>query len=179
MRILLNERKVQLSVTEFAEFRIGPSDRVAWSIGRRRSKIGQKWHRELQEKAQQEFRETSFEIPIKADWKYRDWILSLHGRIDQVVARQRFSILREVKTIGSELPQSEKALIDRYPSYFLQLSVYFLLAQRDPRWESTQLSAELLFVDISSGFVQRVVLDRTSHALLDRQVENHSLNKTR
>ena len=172
MRIFLSERKVQLSVTEFSEFKIGPSDRITWGMGRRRSEIGQKWHRELQKTAQEEFPETSFEIPIKADWKYRDWTLSLHGRIDQIVTRKRFSILREVKTIESDLPQNDKILLDNYPSYFLQLSIYFLLAQKDPRWESEKLSAELLFLDISSGFVQRVAFNKKSHSIVNQQLEN-------
>ena len=172
MRIFLSERKVQLSVTEFSEFKIGPSDRITWGMGRRRSEIGQKWHRELQKTAQEEFPETSFEIPIKADWKYRDWTLSLHGRIDQIVTRKRFSILREVKTIESDLPQNDKILLDNYPSYFLQLSIYFLLAQKDPRWESEKLSAELLFLDISSGFIQRVAFNKKSHSIVNQQLEN-------
>ncbi len=171
MRILLNERKVQLSVTEFAEFRTGPSYRGAWGMGRRRSEIGQKWHRELQGKAEEEFPQSAFEVSVKADWRYRNWILSMHGRIDQVVGRNGLSILREVKTVGSELPQSEGALRELYPSYFIQLSVYLFLARQDPRWESTELSAELLFIDITSGFIQRVALDAISQTLLNRQVE--------
>ena len=132
MQLVLNERRVELSVREFAEFRIGPADYPKARTGRWRAEIGQRWHKDLQGQAIEASEQAEFEVPIKGVLMHSGWSIALQGRVDQIVRTGQRVNFREIKTIDSNLPQDEAILRRKYPSYFVQLESYLALARLDP-----------------------------------------------
>ena len=110
MRLFLNDKKVSLSVREFSEFRLGPSDTDYSKSGLWRVELGQTWHKEMKAQTIAEHSNATFEIPISGTWLQKDWAVSIQGRIDQVIPRGNSIILREIKTINATLPLAEDEL---------------------------------------------------------------------
>ena len=171
MHLFLDERRAELSVREFSEFRLGPTSRSTAGAGPWRANIGQSWHRDLQKQALEEFGCAEFEVPINGLWRHRDWRISLQGRVDQVIYPKGRITIREIKTVDIDLPAEEEILRENYESHFLQLASYLSLAQIDSRWSSERIRGELIFVDISSGLLQPVSLAAEQQVLFHRQLE--------
>ena len=171
MQISLSERKVSLSVREFAEFKPGPSYTVYTRTGRWRAELGQSWHRQLQARAQDEYDEADFEVSITGAWLHRDWTVQLQGRIDQVVKEAGTVILREIKTINASLPSSDEELRADYRSYFNQLAAYHMLAELSPDYRNTTIRSELVFIDIADGVTQVVTMGSEAQDIFQAQLE--------
>ena len=171
MQLVPNERRVELSVREFAEFRIGPADYPKARTGRWRAEIGQRWHKDLQGQAIEASEQAEFEVPIKGVLTHSGWSIALQGRVDQIVRTGQRVNFREIKTIDSNLPQDEAILRRTYPSYFVQLESYLALARLDPRGDPRDRMGELVFVDINSGLIQPVVLDERDGMQFRYQLE--------
>ena len=171
MQFNLNERKASLSVREFAEFRIGPTDAGYGRSGRWRAEIGQRWHREMQSQALQEHTQAHFEIPIKGVLKHKNWTFELQGRIDQLIEEEPLFLIREIKSVNAVLPQNEEDLEVIYPSHFVQLATYLALAAKDPAWQKKPLAGELVFVDIADGITQEVDMETPPGNRLFDQLE--------
>lgn len=174
MQLNLDERKVSLSVREFAEFRIGPTDSGIGRSGRWRAEIGQLWHREMQSQVLREQSRATFEAPIKGILKHKNWTIELQGRIDQLIDESEFVRVREIKSVNIVLPQNEEDLQTIYPSHFIQLAVYLKLAEKDPHRQNQSFVGELVFVDIADGVTQEVPLVRGSSVILNNQLERLS-----
>jgi DNA excision repair protein ERCC-2 len=158
MRLFLNDKKVSLSVREFSEFRLGPSDTDYSKSGLWRVELGQTWHKEMKAQTIAEHSNATFEIPISGTWLQKDWAVSIQGRIDQVIPRGNSIILREIKTINATLPLAEDELLDRFRSYFLQLGTYLVLADSNPSYRDLLIHGELLFIDITEENSQSVMI---------------------
>jgi Rad3-related DNA helicase len=102
---------------------------------------------------------------------HRGWKIELTGRIDQVVPAQppRPVLLREVKTITAALPASAETLRQTYGSYIVQLATYAALRRMDAA--EPALAAELVFVEIATGILQTLPLDRTDELLFTQRLE--------
>ncbi|MCH8475232.1 MAG: DEAD/DEAH box helicase family protein [Opitutales bacterium] len=177
MKVHIDPEKkiVSLSIGEFSRFRAwpGPPER-----GQRpslaRAREGSEWHRALQEKAQQEDSNARFEVTISGRIPHRGWTIELQGRIDQLLHSPGQTILREVKTITDSLPAEEEELRNRFPEYFLQLAAYQRVAMAEtgsPLAGKGPLEAELLFLETTTGFSQRVLLSETDQKACDQQFD--------
>jgi DNA excision repair protein ERCC-2 len=93
-----------------------------------------------------------------------DGIVSLQGRIDQVVRTQGRTVLREIKTVTRPLPAKRDELLADYPSYFVQAAAYAAL-------RGAGEACELVFVEADSGLAQSVELTRQDEALLALQLD--------
>ena len=100
------------------------------------------------------------------------------------VAPPNVMILREIKTVTRALPVDESELRRDYPEYFVQLATYAALWRLDPQnallhpssaeisgSPRSALSSQLLFVEVSSGLAQTVILTSADDALLRGQLE--------
>ncbi len=171
MQINLDERKATLSVRDFAEFRIGPTDSGIGRSGRWRAEIGQRWHREMQTQMLQERADAIFEVSIKGHLTHKKWRIELQGRIDQLIDDGATLRIREIKSVNSVLPQQREDLENSYPSYFVQLAIYMALAEKSPTWKGKSITGELVFVDITDGVTQEVSLGPEAKVLLFDQLE--------
>ena len=171
MQLSLTERKVSLSVREFAEFKIGPSDTVYTRTGHWRAELGQSWHRQLQTRAKDEYDEADFEVSISGAWLHKDWTVHLQGRIDQIVKESDTVILREIKTINASLPGREEELRADYRSYFNQLAAYHMLAKLSPDYRNATIKSELVFIDIAEGVTQVVTMGPEVQNIFQAQLE--------
>ena len=171
MQLSLSERKVSLSVREFAEFKLGPSYTVYTRTGRWRAELGQSWHRQLQARAQDEYDAADFEVSITGSWLHKDWTVQLQGRIDQVVKEADTVILREIKTVNASLPSSDEELRADYRSYFNQLAAYRMLADLSPDYRNITIRAELVFIDIAEGVTQVVTMGPEARDIFQVQLE--------
>src|SRR5262245_51177091 len=134
----LDKRSASLSVGEFAAFSLGPRDAAgATAAGIWRAQLGTHWHKELRSRALAEHASAAeFEIPITGQIFHRGWTLTLTGRIDQVVRREGFTTLREIKSVTRALPADESELRNEFPEYFVQLASYGALARVSPLGDS-------------------------------------------
>lgn len=171
MQFSLDQRTVTLSVGEFSDFALGPREGGGGAQGLWRAQLGQHWHNELRKRTESEFTaggalrpDVLFEIPIEGLLVRGGWTFQLGGRIDQVVG----STLREIKTVTRPLPAPEDELRADYPGYFLQLATYAVL--RRAQGAATR-SAELVFVEASSGLAQSVALTPFDEALVLHQLD--------
>ena len=172
MQLSLTEQKVSLSVREFSEFKLGPTQFSYGRTGRWRAELGQSWHRQLQDRAITEFDEAEFEVSIAGEWLHKDWKVQLQGRIDQVGKEDGAVILREIKTVNASLPIPEKELREQYRSYFNQLAAYYLLTGLLPDYRNATIRAELVFVDIEDGITQVVKLGPEAKEFFLYQLES-------
>lgn len=165
MQIDTDSRLVQLSVGELAAFRCMPKGGASGG-GRWRAELGQEWHREAARLTAATQPTAAFEQSISGTLLHRKWTLRLQGRIDQVIPQLHATLLREVKTVREQLPCAPEDLLENYPEYFAQAAIYLRLAKLSPEFDQVPLSAELLFIEISSGMTQLVPLPEHSDQLL-------------
>jgi Rad3-related DNA helicase len=167
----LDSRCARLSVGELADFAAERIGRATHSSGAWRAKVGTQWHEELRKREQATESGALFEVPIRAAVVHRGWKIELTGRIDQVVPAQppRPVLLREVKTITAALPASAETLRQTYGSYIVQLATYAALRRMEAA--EPALAAELVFVEIATGILQTLPLDRTDELLFTQRLE--------
>ncbi len=167
----LDSRCARLSVGELADFAAERIGRATHSSGAWRAKVGTQWHEELRKREQATESGALFEVPIRAAVVHRGWKIELTGRIDQVVPAQppRPVLLREVKTITAALPASAETLRQTYGSHIVQLATYAALRRMDAA--EPALAAELVFVEIATGILQTLPLDRTDELLFTQRLE--------
>lgn len=163
-------RTVRLSVRELAVFRNVPLSEGAGSSPWRAA-VGQQWHKTSEEKTRAETPDARFEVPLNATWRHRDWTFLIQGRMDQVLTQGDATLIREVKTVRTPLPAASGDLAARYPEYFAQAAIYLGLARVLPEYADTELSAELLFINIDDGMLQSVRLEPDDAELLERQMD--------
>lgn len=170
MQVDTANRQAQLSVRELAAFRNQPRPTRAGS-GRWRAQVGQQWHKESAKQTEASHPAATFEQTISATLRHRDWTLLLQGRIDQIIPQGDSVTLREVKTVREPLPCPPEDLFGQYPEYFAQAAVYRRLASLLPEYGRLKPSAELLFIEISSGTAQIVPVDESGKGLVDAQLD--------
>jgi len=176
MEFSLDARTARLSVGEFSAFTVGPHDAGgSGAQGIWRAQLGTHWHNELRAQASAQQPTTEFEVPIEGRVVHRGWTLTLTGRIDQLLRDGSGLTLREIKTVTRPLPVDESELRRDYPGYFVQLATYAHLwrlgVPSAPTAPSSPLSAQLLFVEASSGLAQTITLTFSDDALLRAQLE--------
>lgn len=188
MEINAANRQVTLSVGEFASFAPYASPGFGGIAAMWRAQLGTEWHQRIQRESTESNDGFSNEVTISGALPWRNWTLHLSGRIDQIKTASSSKTeavphrhLREIKTITEPLPLDRDALLERYPSYPVQLLTYRELLIRDgqsssetkltqqPAPESFQL--ELLFVEVGSGLTQTLSLDPSYDALLVDQLD--------
>jgi len=170
MQIDAMQRSVRLSVGELAVFRNQPSargrDRSPW-----RAAVGQQWHKSAEALSQAEQADARFEVTVSADWRHRDWLYQLKGRIDQLLPTPDGFLIREVKTIRSPLPAPEETLIIDYPQYFAQAAIYRAMLGVLPEYAGKEVTSEVQFINIENGAVQSVSLQPQEHAQFEQQLD--------
>ncbi len=170
MRIDAQAKQVALSVGELAGFRNSPTDRQRES-GRWRAEVGQKWHQAAQIRAADEFPGARFEERFSVRWLHSGWQFDIQGRIDQLLPTPGGYLVREVKTVRNALPADQADLAERYPDYFAQAASYLCLLRKHPEWRLHELRAELMFIEIETGAVQRVPLTEGDEGRFLSQLE--------
>ncbi len=176
MEFDLEQRTARLSVGEFADFTLGPRESLGAPSGLWRAQLGTHWHNQLRAQTSAERSDALFEVPISGRVAHRGWVLTLTGRIDQIVPNDRGLLLREIKTVSRELPADDSELRAEYPAYFIQLATYAALARFDPAAipaanGQAVSGAELHFVEIASGLAQTVALTSADEVLFQAQLE--------
>ncbi len=190
MQFSLDQRTASLGVGEFSDFTVGPRDSGSGGPqGVWRAQLGTHWHRQLRSRTAGENAAATFEVVIEGRVAHRGWVLTLAGRIDQLVPENGAQILREIKTVTRALPVPEAELRAAYPAYFVQLATYLALhraglaAAARPKPGSAPafhvlrenlggaLRAELLFVEAASGLSQTVALTPADDVLFQSRLE--------
>lgn len=184
MEFDLSRRTANLSVGEFAAFRLGPHDPGAGTAGLWRAQLGTHWHNELRAQTAAANPAATFEVAITGRIVHRGWTLTLAGRIDQVLpppaawqtmddkgpaTAGEMVTLREIKTVMRALPDDEAGLRSSYPEYFAQAATYVTLRRLDPA--APPARAELLFVEAGSGLAQPVALTPADEVFFRTQLE--------
>jgi len=164
VRYDLEERRIQLSVGDFSDFSIGPLGSSGGAGGLWRAQLGTRWHGELRAQALADGADADFEVPVEGLLTRRGWIVSLAGRIDQVVRSAGGTVLREIKTVSRALPAPEGELRGDYPAYFVQAAAYAAL-------RGAREACELVFVEADTGLAQTVRLGQADERLLDAQLD--------
>ncbi len=173
MEFSLETKTASLSVGEFAGFSLGPQDSGGGPQGIWRAQLGQHWHNELRQRTLSESPTAQFEIVIEGRLIHRGWTFVLAGRIDQLVG----DTLREIKSVMRTLPAEESELRTDYPSYFLQLAAYAVLARTSAlssplsALKLSSLRTELVFVEANSGLAQSIPLTPFDEALVFHQLD--------
>ena len=172
MEFSLDQRTAALGVGEFAGFVVGPHDSKGGSQGIWRAQLGTHWHNQLRAQVA-DVPAAQFEVVITGQIFHRGWVLTLSGRIDQILPGDHGPILREIKTVTRALPVDETELRAEYPEYFAQLATYLALkALAEP---TTKPRGELVFVEVDSGLAQTVVFtsedDHAFRVQLERVAE--------
>jgi Rad3-related DNA helicase len=164
------QRCVRLSARELAVFRHQPTARghghSPW-----RASVGQQWHKSAEAESLGEQPDARFEVTVEADWRHRDWLFRLSGRIDQLLPAEGGFLIREVKTVRSPLPATEEHLIEQYGAYFAQASIYLAMLRVLPAYADQALAAEVQFINIENGARQCVALQVEEQALFERQLD--------
>jgi len=160
----LDRRSAQLSVGDLSDFSIGPTGSLGGSGGIWRAQLGTHWHNELRAQAVSDKVDAEFEVVISGQLARRGWLISLAGRIDQLVRVDGQTVLREIKTVTRPLPTDETELRSDYPEYFVQVATYAALRGGGER-------CELIFVEVDSGLAQTIVLTPADEALVNVQLD--------
>jgi DNA excision repair protein ERCC-2 len=164
------QRSVRLNARELAVFDRQPISRgngySPW-----RAAVGQQWHKSAEACSLSELPEARFEVSIKANWRHRDWLFQLSGRIDQLLPTKGGFLIREVKTIRSPLPASDESLIELYTEYFAQAATYRAMLSVLPESREHTIEAEVQFINIESGARQSVTLSSQEYALFEQQLD--------
>jgi len=177
MQFDLDRRLASLSVGEFSDFTLGPRGSGA-SGGLWRAQLGTHWHLQLRGQMEDSGSDAAFEVPITGTVLHKGWVLTLTGRIDQIVREQGRATLREIKTVTRPVPVPEDELRADYPEYFAQLSAYVDLAAEagiEGLPKGGEIRGELVFVETDSGLAQTVSLEAADRGAyrerLDRVAE--------
>ncbi|MEX2043793.1 MAG: helicase, partial [Opitutus sp.] len=127
--------------------------------------------------------------PITGQVVHRGWVLTLTGRIDQIIRQAGAITLREIKSVTRTLPAAEEELRADYPEYFIQIATYAALhrsgalvatPEGGPSIESNApvppgggpgARAELVFVEVGTGLAQTIPLTPADDALFRAQLE--------
>jgi len=160
----LDRRRIQMSVGELSDFSIGPQGSGGGSGGLWRAQLGTLWHNELRAQVESEGADAQFEVVVEGDLARRGWLVTLAGRIDQVVRVSGRTVLREIKTVTRALPSPEAELRADYPGYFAQLAAYAAL-------RGGLEDCELVFVEADTGLAQPVALTAADTRVLDERLE--------
>lgn len=170
MQIDPTQRSVRLSVRELAVFRNQPTGR---GHGRSpwRAVVGQQWHKSAEEMSLASQPEARFEVTVSTQWRHRDWIFQLNGRIDQLIPDGSGCLIREVKTIRTPLPSADETLIDTYPEYFAQAAIYRKMLQVLPEYADKDLQAEVQFINIENGALQSISLRPSEDEMFEQQLD--------
>ncbi|HEY5078342.1 MAG TPA: helicase, partial [Opitutaceae bacterium] len=160
----LDLRRARMSVGDLSDFAIGPRGSAGSGGGLWRAQLGTRWHLELRAQAIADGADADFEVPIDGELARKGWIVSLSGRIDQVVRSGAGTLLREIKTVSRALPAPEDSLREDYPDYFVQVAAYAAL-------RGAREKCEILFVEADSGLAQTVALSREDERLLDERLD--------
>jgi DNA excision repair protein ERCC-2 len=133
-----------------------------------RAEIGRRWHKTLQERESAAGRvDFLTEETIRGTLRWGEWSFELDGRIDQSWRESDGAkFLREVKTVHDRLPCPADDLRAAYPSHLHQLGLYRQLAQISG---GPEIRAELLWVEITDGVIQRMPWEAEDETAL----ENH------
>ena len=126
----LDQRRARMSVGDLSDFAIGPRGSAGGGGGLWRAQLGTRWHQELRAQAVADGADADFEVTVEGELARRGWVVSLSGRIDQVVRSGEGTLLREMKTVSRALPASEDDLRADYPDYFVQVAAYAALRGR-------------------------------------------------
>ncbi|MBC2605821.1 helicase C-terminal domain-containing protein [Pelagicoccus albus] len=178
MQINAAQRQVSLSVGEFSAF--SPFAKIGFGgiSALWRAQLGTEWHQRIQSESDAAGEGMQNEVTIGGSLKWRNWTLDLSGRIDQLKQEKNQTRLREIKTISEPLPLSRDSILERYPSYPIQLLTYRELLIQKHSFDSLpaeeigkRFDLELLFVEISSGLTQCLRLDKSYDALLVDQLD--------
>jgi Rad3-related DNA helicase len=164
VRFDLDQRRIQLSVGDLSDFSIGPQGSAGGTGGLWRAQLGTLWHNELRAQVLSEGLDADFEVAVEGELARRGWIVSLSGRIDQIVRSAAGARLREIKTVTRALPADEAELRGDYPGYFVQAAAYAAL-------RGARESCELVFVEADTGLAQTVALGAADERLLEAQLE--------
>lgn len=170
MQIDFEKRRVQLSVSQLANFESAPRSSIggqAW-----RAALGHKWHGIAQQHCQTAHPDACFEYALSHTFTHANWAIELRGRIDQVIPIGKHLHIREVKTLRYPLPAPIESLMERYPHYFRQLACYQVLARNEAKWANAQLQAELYAIQIETGITQLLPLDLNPEQSFKAQLEN-------
>jgi DNA excision repair protein ERCC-2 len=168
------QRQVTLSVSEFAGFRqrIGVVQNKGYSNDPWRMRRGQAWHQSEHATLADSDKDGRSEHPIEAKWQHQGWLFNLRGRVDQIeFADATQCLIREIKTVGTPLPQSETQLLTTHGDYFNQLATYMLLAGVMPATAKMEIKGELLFIDPTTGIRQSCILPlKQARVLFEQQL---------
>lgn len=172
MQFDLDRRTAALSVGEFSDFSIGPRESSGGPQGLWRAQLGTQWHQKLHGETRAIHADARFEVPIDGSVAHRGWVITLNGRIDQILpaSGRTPEVLREIKTITEPLPADEEALRALYPEYVTQLAAYLALTRiQDP---DRALTGQLLFVEIGAGTTQILPVTRDDEIVFTRKLES-------
>lgn len=170
MQVEPSQRSVRLSARELAVFRNQP---IARGHGHSpwRAAVGQQWHKSAEAESLDAEPEARFEVTVSADWRHRDWLFLINGRIDQLLPAPGGLLIREVKTIRNPLPAPDESLIGQYGEYFAQAAIYRAMLRVLPEYAGQAVEAEVQFINIENGARQSVALKAEEHALFERQMD--------
>ncbi len=179
MHIDAPNRQVTLSVGEFAAFTPYATPGFGGVSAIWRAQLGTEWHQRIQSESAEAGEGMQDEVSISGSLVWRNWTLQLKGRIDQYKSTADSHELREIKTLSEPIPLDRDAILERYPSYPLQLLAYKELLLRAPENVSLETQKpspetfllELLFVEIGSGLTQSLILDKSYDALFVDQLD--------
>ncbi|MDR2674737.1 MAG: hypothetical protein LBC18_07695 [Opitutaceae bacterium] len=178
MHFDLDQRTASLSVGEFADFTPGPRDAPGGPTGLWRAQLGTHWHHQLRDHAAADHPGARFEVPVTGKIFHHGWLLTLTGRIDQILpapapaaaaaapAAPPAVTLREIKTVTRPLPADESELRADYPAYFIQIAAYVELLRT-----AATVRGELHFVEIASGLAQTIALSPADENRFRAQLE--------
>ncbi len=164
MKFDLDQRRARMSVGDLSDFSIGPVGSVGGSGGIWRAQLGTHWHNELRAQVLSEGADADFEVPVEGEVARRGWVISLSGRIDQIVRTGGQAVLREIKTVTRALPAPEAELRADYPGYFVQAATYAALRGAGER-------CELVFVETDTGLAQVVAVGAADEGLLGERLD--------
>ena len=169
MELDVSQRSVRLSVGELATFRNRPSP-SSHGTNPWRAVVGQQWHKSTENLVKAEQPGASFEVNVSVDWRHRDWLFQLNGRIDQLLPTKEGALVREVKTTRSPLPAPDETLLADYPAYFAQAASYRAMLEVLPEYNGQLITAEVQFINIENGAIQSVSLE-SSENIFERQLD--------
>ena len=170
MELDVSQRSVRLSVGELATFRNRPSP-SSHGTNPWRAAVGQQWHKSTENLVKAEQPGASFEVNVSVDWRHRDWLFQLNGRIDQLLPTKEGALVREVKTTRIPLPTPDETLLADYPAYFAQAASYRAMLEILPEYTDQLITAEVQFINIENGALQSVSLDSPENIIFERQLD--------
>jgi Rad3-related DNA helicase len=158
-----------------ADFAIGPRRRFGGQSGTWRAELGREWHSSLRAKSEllgNQEGEVRHEVSVRGILLRGGWAVELEGRVDKLIENNGLALVSELKTTFVPLPASEESLREKYPHYFLQVSIYVLLFRLLPDYSQKQVVGELRFADVSGGgFIQTLPIEPCDDIALEEQIK--------